>query len=521
MAGQTYTLTINVTDDQLKALNAEVETLNENLNETGEEMDSLHKKSDEAGGKLTDKTKSADAAMVGLSGSVRAVGSALKAAFSAGILVLITGVVAAFQKVQFLVDIASDLQNAFTLLTQAVDEFARGQITLAELWDRVINQSRELTEQQKDARLAAIALVGAIQQQGLAMSKLAVDLANINLTTEQRNKLTEDAITKENELSDLQLASIQIQLNALDILYQADLQNIDYLEQRGMLMNELAVIEQQHIINLTDINNLNKEGKILAYESLVIQLDYYKELNQRELELEIAEQGRESRYFESQERRIRLEEQYVNYGIDQRLAALEELGLQETMAYQELLDEKLFLDREYAQQYKDLEKAKVEYGIQQGQAALGAASSAFGMLAELYADDFEKQKKFKIAQAVVDTIQGAVAAYTGAASIPVVGVAIGAILAALVLATGFKQIQKIKATTPDSTSGGGSGGFGGSGSISAAPSFSLIQPLDSGEVNTPVQGGGDAVPPIQAQVVSSNVSSGQALDRQVESNSTL
>ena len=75
---------------------------------------------------------------------------------------------------------------------------------------------------------------------------------------------------------------------------------------------------------------------------------------------------------------------------------------------------------------------------------------------------FEDEKKMKIAQTIISTAQGAIAAYTSLAMIPIVGPALGAAAAAMVVSMGAKQISMIKATT---FSGGGSVG-GGPSSIS-------------------------------------------------------
>lgn len=74
---------------------------------------------------------------------------------------------------------------------------------------------------------------------------------------------------------------------------------------------------------------------------------------------------------------------------------------------------------------------------------------------------FEQEKKMKIAQTIIATAQGAIAAYTSMAALGPVGVAIGAALAAAIVAMGAKQIAMIQSTTFQG---------GGSGSADAGPS---------------------------------------------------
>lgn len=77
---------------------------------------------------------------------------------------------------------------------------------------------------------------------------------------------------------------------------------------------------------------------------------------------------------------------------------------------------------------------------------------------------FETEKKMKIAQTIIATAQGAIAAYTSLAAIPVVGPALGAAAAAMVVAMGAKQISMIKSTQFEG--GSGSPDAGGVSSVS-------------------------------------------------------
>jgi hypothetical protein len=75
---------------------------------------------------------------------------------------------------------------------------------------------------------------------------------------------------------------------------------------------------------------------------------------------------------------------------------------------------------------------------------------------------FEKDKKMKIAQTIIGAMQGAIAAYTSLAIIPIVGPALGAAAAAAVLSMGADSVAAIKATQYQ-----GGGGVGGVSKITA------------------------------------------------------
>lgn len=114
--------------------------------------------------------------------------------------------------------------------------------------------------------------------------------------------------------------------------------------------------------------------------------------------------------------------------------------------------------------YDDAIKASFEGRISMMQNYAGTLSAVMGSLADLYESDAKntqksakKVKALRIAQATIDTISGAVGAFTSAAANPggVPGMVLGAANAAAVTATGLANIAKIK-STDISTSGGSS-----------------------------------------------------------------
>lgn len=160
--------------------------------------------------------------------------------------------------------------------------------------------------------------------------------------------------------------------------------------------------------------------------------------------------------------------------------------------------------------------------------AVGAATDTFttiSNLAELFAGESKKQQKkaFKvqkaanIAQATVDTFSSAIAAYKSQASIPVVGPVLGGIAAAAAVSAGLLNIKKISQQRFDSGGGtdGGGADFAPGGGGAQAPSFNVVG--DSG-VNQLAQ---LQQQPTQAFVVSGEVTTAQALDRNRIQNATL
>lgn len=133
------------------------------------------------------------------------------------------------------------------------------------------------------------------------------------------------------------------------------------------------------------------------------------------------------------------------------------------------------------QQAKDETQAKVDSWQQQIDSAnqyLSGISNLAGALGEAHSAEtellksqgklseeqerkrFEDNKKFQIAQAVINMLQGISTAFASAMTLgPVAGPIVGSLNAATVLATGTASINRIKATTFDGSSSSSSGSY--------------------------------------------------------------
>lgn len=89
------------------------------------------------------------------------------------------------------------------------------------------------------------------------------------------------------------------------------------------------------------------------------------------------------------------------------------------------------------------------------QGALGGAMEALKLYSELSGANAKKQKSISIAMATITAIQGAINAFTSAASVPVIGSILAPIMAAIALAAGMLNVAKIKSTPIGGAAGGG------------------------------------------------------------------
>ena len=154
-----------------------------------------------------------------------------------------------------------------------------------------------------------------------------------------------------------------------------------------------------------------------------------------------------------------------------------------------------------------------------GLAAVASIAELFGKKSEAAAKRaFQVQKAANIASALITTYQNATSAYASQFTpIPTPDSPIrGGIAAGIAVAAGLANVAKISQQKFEGGSASGGGGGGGGGSIpSVAPSFNVVGNSGMNQLAQIQQ------TPIQAFVVSGEVTSAQALDRNRIKNATL
>lgn len=192
--------------------------------------------------------------------------------------------------------------------------------------------------------------------------------------------------------------------------------------------------------------------------------------------------------------------------------------LDKTLEFQKLENEGLKnglqLKLDIAKAEKEIQKQK----IADMNEALQATSDTLGKVADLFGRESAAGKAAAIAQATIDTYLSAQKAYTSTIGVPIVGPVLAPINAGLAIAAGIKNIKAITAVKVPNGGGGGGGGnlsnsFGGS--AAQAPNFNVVGNSGMNQLAQIQQ------QPIQAYVVSGEVTSAQALDRNRIKNATL
>jgi hypothetical protein len=222
-----------------------------------------------------------------------------------------------------------------------------------------------------------------------------------------------------------------------------------------------------------------------------------------------------------------------------KLAKLEEQYLAETLLYKDNAEILAALDKKYQKDKEALNKdtndkiaAADKEAAEKKQALLnsqlGAVKdglSAISNIAELFAGKskasqkraFNIQKATNIATATIDTFMSAQSAYKSLIGVPVVGPVIAPLAAAGAIAAGLINIKKIKATqfeggTPPTDSSVPTAQTGGE---PQAPQFNVVGNNGMNQLAQLQQ------QPVQAYVVSSEMTSAQALERNRINNATI
>jgi hypothetical protein len=151
---------------------------------------------------------------------------------------------------------------------------------------------------------------------------------------------------------------------------------------------------------------------------------------------------------------------------------------------------------------------------------LAKVGNALSSFSELAGKETAAGKALAIASTLIQTYQSAQSSYASLAGIPVVGPALGVAAAGAAVFAGMKQIQNIKKTKVPNGGGGASAGGGGSvGAAPTPPSFNVVGASETSALGDAVAG--QANEPVQAYVVSNDVTTAQSLQNNIVDGATI
>jgi hypothetical protein len=381
---------------------------------------------------------------------------------------------------------------------------------LVEMYDRQAESIRQIRDEERNSiderKKANNELLDVLNKQEkamLAQADLQIKAAqleyNKNKNTETQVALTEALANREGVLAQIQglrseqLANdLALQREADELLKARTESEITLAIEREKASAEFITNEEKKLEKLIEIANSERELQLARLQE---QIDTYKEGTQARLDAEIE--------YNTQKQ-----------ALDIQQAQLEDQLRKE----QERKDDEMLK--------KDLEDIKIvnEQKVAMAQDSLALISS----ITELFGQRNERQAKIafnidkaaKIASSTIATIEGTIEAWKTAQKSPITAVmpAYPAIQASLTAAFGAAGIAKISAAkfgggggtsavTPSASSGVGGG--------VQAPSFNVVGNSGMNQLAQIQQ------TPMQAYVVSGEVTSAQALDRNRVKNATL
>lgn len=400
---------------------------------------------------------------------------------------------------------------------------------VADYTKKTYESASAMTELNKQAELADVINQGLIEKYDLQAEQQRQIRDDERNTIEERIAANQrlGEILDEQEKAMMDQANIrlkQAQMNA-----DLDKNNVEFQKELIDAKNEVAAVEAQ-IAGFRSEQLSNEE----ALERELLEIARGK----KEAEIEANEISKQAAIDaeENTLRRLELEKELAEETKNARVSIIEdELALTKegTARYQELLDEKLLLETEYAAESKRIDKETedekranreetlaIGYELtKQGLEAVSALTEAFaGQSEEQQRRAFQVQKALSAANTVMSTIEAAQNAFKTASGSPVTAVfpAYPYVQAGLATAFGIAKLKQIQSQqfqpgstpTPPSTGGGG-GGAPAAPSAGRSPQFNVVGTSGINQIAESLS----QDRPVKAYVVGGEVTSQQQLDR--------
>jgi len=375
------------------------------------------------------------------------------------------------------------------MLAQADAQIAAAQSTLA--------QNRSIENQVAVTNALANREGVLAQIEGLRSEQKANDLA--------LNKELID-LTKTKQEAETQLAINEANFNAERIKNEEA-----QLTAKKNALEQSKIIELERLQNVIDSTNAGTQARVDAENEFALKK---QEIDQQIIttEDEIAEYRRTKKVEEQQ---LLIDNETLSFET-RRTALIEQERL--------LLEDKALSEAERTAIEKQYSDARVQIGElekQAKQAQLEGIGNALQNMSALAGESTTAGKAFAVASTAISTYSAAQKAYESA-FLPVPTVAspaLGAAYAGIAVAGGLLNVKKILSVKTPKGGGGGSSAPSGGG-MSAPPTPPSFNIVGNSGVNQIAQTLGSQQP-VQAYVVANNVTTAQALDRNIIRNASI
>lgn len=407
------------------------------------------------------------------------------------------------------VDVITGVDDSFDSTVESIKNYAKETIKTAAANVQLAN----------NAELAAAQQSRLVEQYDRQAEQLRQIRDDERLSIEERRKANDDLlqVLAEQEAAMLKQAAAQVASAQADLAKNKSIENQVALtealaNQEGVLAqieglrseqkaNDLALDrEENELIN----SKLESESK-LAFER--------ERFNAEQIDNEVLklERLKEIALQEQEQEQARLQAIVDNANAGTQAKVDAQIALDEFM--EQSRQANIDADTALTEAKMNLNKAEAESEMEM----LGAVSGALNGLSALAGENAEAQKAIGVAQAIIDT-------YIGANKAIAQGGIVGTIAAVGIIASGLANVQNILTTKipkPEPSNVGGGGSRSISSPAPAAPQAPQFNVIGGGATNQLAGLLADQNKPVKAYVVSSEVSSGQALDRNIVESATL
>lgn len=309
---------------------------------------------------------------------------------------------------------------------------------------------------------------------------------------EEENRIKSVKDLEKNYLNDLLNLNAKTEEEKLDLQAQRDLEEINRIAKTANeKSNLMALYNEKYNTLYQELDDKNKAEQLEKDN----EARETKLANQSKLDLDLAKNADLS--FQ-----VRLQ------------AIIDREALEKDIIFKSQEDKTAF-EKENADARIAIAKEEQNAKLEQAERGAALLENISGLLGKQTAAG----KAAAVAATIINTYASAQKAFTNAQENPIsiIGPAYPYIQAGFAVAAGLKNVQSILAVPTPNGGGGGSAPKGAG--TSAAPSFNVVGNSGTNQIAQVMNKQG--MPPVQAYVVASNVTTAQSLNRNIVSNATL
>lgn len=379
--------------------------------------------------------------------------------------------------------------------------------------------NKELLDKEEEAKLKIAEINERITSQE------SEQLTNLNSLKRERKQAQEEITKKHQEEADKRAEIARAELEKLRNIYQEYEKKIQDINAKTE--EEKTALEQKRALVAIDQIEETEEKKELARQKVK---EYYDAIEaERQVKLLEAERVKQEQIKAVEDEFAMRKAEEANLTEEERYAfELQKLELEKQKKLDELEllkaseEQKSQVISYYRQKEDkmdaDFKKSQLQREKLATKQKLDIASQTFGNLSKLVGESSKEGKLLASSQSLIDTYQSAVSSYNSMSGIPIAGPALGGVAAAAAVASGLATVKKINEVPVI----GGGGGAGATGSAPptptiAPPSFNIVQGTGSNQIAETIAQSNKK--PVKAYVVSQDIKTNEALERNIQKTS--